>query len=120
MSSFEDRLVKVIKDSGLSQKEFAKKVGVTEQGLGNYLNGRYPKVDVLIRMKQMFNFSIDWMLTGLEAKPVEADLYILEIQKELIEYLKEENAELKKELGTKDSGSCAEPFNSEKLKKTNH
>lgn len=102
MNSFENRLAKIIKDSGLSQKEFAKKIGVTEQGLGNYLNGRIPKADVLIRIKQMFNLSIDWLLTGSEAIPDETDPYILEIQKDLISYLKKENSELKKELSGKD------------------
>ena len=65
MDSIGIRIDKTIKDSGLTQKDFAEKIGVSEQAIGNYINNRrFPKAEILLKMKQSFNTSVDWLLTG--------------------------------------------------------
>ena len=65
MDSIGVRIDKTIKDSGLTQKDFAEKIGVSEQAIGNYINNRrFPKAEILLKMKQSFNTSVDWLLTG--------------------------------------------------------
>lgn len=52
---------------GLSKKDFAEKLEITEQAYSNYSKGkRTIPTDVLLRLKQLFNISIDWLLTGEE------------------------------------------------------
>jgi len=65
MDSIGKRIDKVIKNSNLSQKDFAEKIGISEQAIGNYINNRrFPKAEILLKMKQTFNVSVDWLLTG--------------------------------------------------------
>lgn len=45
--------------------DFAKKTGFSHQVSSNYLKGdRIPTVEALIRIKQVFDLSTDWLLTG--------------------------------------------------------
>lgn len=65
MEKIGDRIAKAVKNSGLSQKDFAEKIGLTEQSIGNYIkNRRNPSTDALLKMKQMFGFSLDWLISG--------------------------------------------------------
>lgn len=69
MDSIGSRIGNSIKESGLSQKDFADKIGVTEQAIGNYIHDRrFPKAEILLRMKQAFGVSVDWLLTGSDEK----------------------------------------------------
>ena len=52
----------------ISQKEFAKNIGVHVTTLQLYETGNIPKGDVLQRIHSMFGVSIDWLLTG-EGEP---------------------------------------------------
>lgn len=111
-----ERLNKLIKKHDLTQRDFATRVGVTEQSIGNYIsNRRTPPVDVLLRMKQEFQFSLDWLLAGEEkqervfqespavyqrAKPLEQDHAMISFLKEQIQekdlQLKEKDTQIKR------------------------
>ncbi len=57
-------LEKVRESFNLSKKEFAEKLGITQQTYQNYKNGRAIPTEILLKVKQMFNISVDWILTG--------------------------------------------------------
>ena len=59
--------IKTVRGS-LSQKDFAKKIGVHLTTVQLYESGNIPKGDVLQRIKEKFGVSIDWLLTG-EGEP---------------------------------------------------
>lgn len=61
------RITNLRKESGMSQAQLAKKLNVSPSALGNYEQGRrLPNVDLLIQMSQLFNVSLDYLITGVE------------------------------------------------------
>lgn len=124
MESIGDRIGKLVILSGLSKKEFAEKIDITEQAMGNYINNRRtPKAEILLKMKQVFGVSIDWMLTGkgdvfknklnnkVDSVRESSDKYQkyselqdkhIKLLESEVERLKCENSQLKKELGPKN------------------
>lgn len=63
------RLEEVRKNHALTKKEFALKLNITEQAYQNYSNGkRIIPTDVVLKVKCLFNISIDWLLSGEEVK----------------------------------------------------
>lgn len=61
-----DRLELVrAKKSKLNKKQFAKELDITEQSYNNYFKGsRTLPLEKVILIKQLFNVSTDWLLTG--------------------------------------------------------
>ena len=59
-----ERIKKAIRDAGLTQKEIAKKVGLSEVSISSYTQGRIPKADVLGQIAELCGVSIEWLLTG--------------------------------------------------------
>ena len=56
------------KDAGLTQKELADKVGVTNSTISFYeQEERSPSVDMIIRLAEIFNVSVDYLL-GIDQK----------------------------------------------------
>jgi len=55
--------IKTVRGS-LSQKDFADKIGVHITTVQGYEAGNLPKGDILKRIHDIFNVSIDWLLTG--------------------------------------------------------
>jgi transcriptional regulator with XRE-family HTH domain len=56
--SFAQSLKKIIADSGMNQKQFASKSGVTEAAISRYINGsRNPTMDALLKIKNAANCS---------------------------------------------------------------
>lgn len=52
----------------VSQEEFARRIGVSQGQLSRYERGlMMPAADVLVRIKEEFGVSIDWLLTGEDA-----------------------------------------------------
>ena len=48
-----------------TQREFAKKIGITEQALSRYISGgRMPKAQVIIKMAMVLGVSIDYLMGG--------------------------------------------------------
>ena len=66
LQKFADRLEEMIFETGLNQKEFAKKAGLTPSEISKYLKGNcMPAVKSLIRIVDYFNCPVDYIL-GLE------------------------------------------------------
>jgi transcriptional regulator with XRE-family HTH domain len=59
------RRIRQLRGFDATQDEFAKKLGISQSQLSKYERGIvYPPADVLIRIKEHFRVSIDWLLTG--------------------------------------------------------
>lgn len=55
-----DKIASIIKEHNLTQKEFAKKIDITESALTRYIkNERTPRIDVLNKISKEFNISLD-------------------------------------------------------------
>ncbi len=48
----------------LNKQEFCKKLNITYQTYQNYLKGRDISTDVAIKLNNIFNININWLLTG--------------------------------------------------------
>src|ERR1700681_1323665 len=63
-----DRIRQVLEDRGLSQTQAAERAGIPLATLNKWINqsdkAPNPSADNLIALKQAFNVSIDWLLTG--------------------------------------------------------
>lgn len=62
MSAFGDRLR--IAFNGAKNAEIARKLGITDTAVKNYMVDRIPPAEVLIQIKNLTNVQIDWLLTG--------------------------------------------------------
>ncbi len=70
MKNFGERLYQLMRQSQLSQKELAVKIGVTESAMSYYIQGkRIPRSDVLMRMANALNTTTDYLL-GYSEKPI--------------------------------------------------
>jgi len=59
------RIEEIRKSKGLKKNEFAHMLEITQQSYTNYSQGkRTIPTDLSIKIKQLFNISIDWLLTG--------------------------------------------------------
>jgi transcriptional regulator with XRE-family HTH domain len=59
------RRIRQLRGFDITQDEFAKKLGISQSQLSKYERGIVgPPADVLVRIKQQFRVSIDWLLTG--------------------------------------------------------
>ena len=65
MTLFYERLRTLLKDRGITGKEFSEEMGVTTAKAGRWLTGvTDPSFDELIQICNFFNVSADYMLTG--------------------------------------------------------
>ncbi len=63
MSKFGERLRIVLEEKELQGKELAEKLNVEPPTVSNWLNGnRFPKDDMLIKIADFFNCSVDYLL----------------------------------------------------------
>ena len=62
------RILLTMKNLGLTQKEFARLLGVTQPAVSNYLKGRIPPGPVLLRIAQIGSVSLEWLLVGDKEK----------------------------------------------------
>ena len=65
--TFQDRITILINENDLSQREAAEKIGTSRGVIKSCLDGRSPKVGVLIKICRVFGVSADWLL-GLSDK----------------------------------------------------
>jgi transcriptional regulator with XRE-family HTH domain len=59
------RRIRQVRGFDVTQDAFAKRLGISQSQLSKYERGIVaPPADVLIRIKEEFRVSIDWLLTG--------------------------------------------------------
>jgi transcriptional regulator with XRE-family HTH domain len=59
------RRIRQLRGFDVTQGEFAKMLGVSQSQLSKYERGVIaPPANVLVRIKEQFQVSIDWLLTG--------------------------------------------------------
>lgn len=69
-STFNTRLVMLLKQKKLSQKEAAARVGVTEAAMSHYLKGdRMPRTSVLVRIAEALGTTTDYLTGGDSTNP---------------------------------------------------
>lgn len=60
-----ERIKELRAQAGLSQQEFADRIGCTKSQVGQWeVGNNYPKIENLIAIAQTFKVSTDWILTG--------------------------------------------------------
>jgi transcriptional regulator with XRE-family HTH domain len=59
-----ERLKSIVEASGLTQRELAEALGISQPAVSQYLRGRMPQADVLYRLAKLGNCSMEWLLTG--------------------------------------------------------
>ena len=66
-----DRIRTIIKECGLTQKEFAKNINVTDSYISKVLrNESGMSNSTALLIEQLYNYSKSWILTGIEPKVV--------------------------------------------------
>lgn len=82
MSVFSERMSKLMRKNGLSQKELAAKAGVTESAMSYYVKGeRTPRSDVLTRIAKALGTTTDYLLGGsseISSEPSNNELQYLQ------------------------------------------
>ena len=62
------QIVQLRKKKGMSQSQLAKALGVSPSAIGMYEQGRrVPTLDIIIAMGQLFEVSLDYLITGTES-----------------------------------------------------
>ncbi len=76
--TFGDRLSKLAKKSGYTQKELASMIGVTESAMSRYLKGeREPKLEVIANLATALNTTSDYLICGTVADYDFSEIYRL-------------------------------------------
>jgi transcriptional regulator with XRE-family HTH domain len=59
------RRLRQLRGFDVTQAEFARKLGISQSQLSKYERGvAAPPADILIRLKELLQISVDWLLTG--------------------------------------------------------
>lgn len=65
------RLVNLIEENNINQREFAKRVGITEVTISRYVNGsRQPTSEILGKMPEVLDVSADYLLGNTDRKEI--------------------------------------------------
>ena len=74
-----DQIAKLRKKAGMSQLQLAEKLNIGASAVGMYEQGRRtPSIEVLIQLANLFEVSLDYLITGRESAYVkvgEGDKY---------------------------------------------
>ena len=62
--SFNNNFTEIIKQSGLTGKDIAKKLNVSERQISSYKKFSECSYDFLVKISTFFNISIHWLITG--------------------------------------------------------
>jgi transcriptional regulator with XRE-family HTH domain len=77
LRTFQERLTKVIRDSGMNQSEFAASVGMDRSTLSQLLstgNRRLPRVETLVAIAEHQQASLDWLIGLSNVGPMQAEM----------------------------------------------
>ena len=76
MSVFSERLIALMKQNGINQKELAQKAGVTESAMSYYVKGdRTPRSDVLTRIAKALETTTDYLLRLQKCQTENCNIY---------------------------------------------
>ena len=71
---FSERLKKLRKDTGLTQVDVASKLGISQQAYASWERGvKKPTQDNLVKIAQILNVSVDYLVGNSEEKSDELD-----------------------------------------------
>lgn len=66
-----ERLIELRNKNNMTQEEFAEYMIVTRQSVSKWENGKaYPDVEKMIKIAELYNVSLDYLIRGEEAEPV--------------------------------------------------
>lgn len=78
MERIGDRICKLLKESGYTQKELSRMCGVTEAAMCRYIkNDREPKIEVVANMATALNTTVDYLISGKKDRTGFEDVYHL-------------------------------------------
>lgn len=80
MTTFHERLNTLKNNSGKTQVQIADELGITPQTLSYYFNGREPGYDLLIKLSDLFNVSVDYLIGKSEFMNFDAELQYKNLQ----------------------------------------
>lgn len=70
--NFSERFRHLIDGCGLSQKDLASALGLSEGSIVNYKKGRIPKAEELLTITSHFGVSLEWLLSGQNSEDYQA------------------------------------------------
>ena len=75
-SPFGERLLDIMRELHLNQKQLAHSVGITEAALSHYIKGdRIPRSTVLAKIASTLGTSSDYLLGGIQAHDTDTDSF---------------------------------------------
>lgn len=77
LRTFQERLTKVLRDSGMNQSEFAAAVGLDRSTLSQLMstsNRRLPRVETLVAIAEHQQASLDWLIGLSNVGPMQAEM----------------------------------------------
>lgn len=78
MGKLGDRIVILLKEQHMSQKDLAMMIGVTESALSRYINNeREPRLEVLANLATALNTTVDFLTTGVKNETDFDEIYRL-------------------------------------------
>lgn len=70
LSHVGERIAKKLDENGMIQADACRITGISKNAMSNYINGkRVPTPEILIKLSNLLDVSIDWLLTGKEKEP---------------------------------------------------
>lgn len=75
MSIFSERLLSLIRQTGITQAHFASALGITPQAASCYVKGREPSFNLLIKIADYFHVTTDYLLGMSENERVSIKNY---------------------------------------------
>ena len=78
MKTLGERILALLKEKHISQKDLAMMIGVTESALSRYVNDeREPKLEVLANLATALDTTVDYLTTGVKPETDFDEIYRL-------------------------------------------
>jgi len=88
-SAFSEVLSSLRREKGLSQRNAASDLGISQALLSHYENGaREPKLDFVVKMCNYYDVSADYILGRTDTRTPEAEQHLKVIKEDLLELKK--------------------------------
>ena len=64
-ATFIKRLERLMEDKGIPQKELAKKVGISSNGISTWkITGALPRADIAVKIADILGVTVEYLVTG--------------------------------------------------------